>query len=185
MDRGAGRQQSFGPFLNMTLRPITNNDVAALTDLYRAVAAVPGGLARLEREISEDYVAGAVSAVVASGIGIVAEDPDGMIGVIHARSPGLFCFSHVLNDLTVAVHPRAQGKGVGRGLFEQFMRDVRSRDELLRVELVVRESNQKAIAFYESLGFRREGVFAGRIRNLDGTLEADIPMAWTRIGRKA
>ncbi|MEO1575855.1 MAG: GNAT family N-acetyltransferase [Pseudomonadota bacterium] len=168
----------------MTLRPITNNDVAALTELYRAVAAVPGGLARLEREISDDYVAGAVSAVVASGIGVVAEDTEGITGVIHARSPGLFCFSHVLNDLTIAVHPRAQGKGVGRQLFERFMRAVRARDALLRVELVVRESNRKAIAFYESLGFKREGVFAERIRNLDGTLEADIPMAWTRTGRK-
>ena len=164
----------------MTLRPIATSDVAALTELYRAVAAVPGGLARLEREISEDYVAGAVAAVLASGIGVVAEDPDGITGVIHARSPGLFCFSHLLNDLTIAVHPRAQGQGVGRGLFEHFMRDVRARDDLLRVELVVRESNQKAIAFYESLGFKREGVFAGRIRNLDGTLEADIPMAWWR-----
>ena len=45
---------------------------------------------------------------------------------------------------------------------------------------LVRGSKRKAIAFYESLGFVQEGKFRGRIRNLDGSLEADIPMAWTR-----
>ena len=34
--------------------------------------------------------------------------------------------------------------------------------------------------FYESLGFRQEGEFLSRIRNIDGSLESDIPMAWTR-----
>jgi len=50
-----------------------------------------------------------------------------------------------------------------------------------RVELIARESNEKAIRlYYESLGFKREGALHGRISNLDGTLESDIPTAWTR-----
>jgi ribosomal protein S18 acetylase RimI-like enzyme len=48
------------------------------------------------------------------------------------------------------------------------------------VELIARESNAKAIAFYQSLGFVIEGRFERRIRNPDGSLEADIPMAWLR-----
>ena len=47
-----------------------------------------------------------------------------------------------------------------------------------RVELIVRESNERALAFYESLGFEREGEMRGRILNADGSLESDIPMAW-------
>ena len=44
--------------------------------------------------------------------------------------------------------------------------------------LIARESNEAAIRFYESLGFSVEGKMKSRIRNIDGTLEADIPMAW-------
>jgi len=54
------------------------------------------------------------------------------------------------------------------------------RPDIQRVELISRESNRKAILFYESLGFRQEGEFVSRIRNVDGSLESDIPMAWTR-----
>jgi ribosomal protein S18 acetylase RimI-like enzyme len=50
-----------------------------------------------------------------------------------------------------------------------------------RVELIARESNEEAIRFYESLGFSVEGKMKSRIRNVDGTLEADIPMAWIRV----
>lgn len=49
-----------------------------------------------------------------------------------------------------------------------------------RVELIARESNTKAIAFYHSLGFEIEGAMRGRIQNIDGSVENDIPMAWIR-----
>ena len=48
----------------------------------------------------------------------------------------------------------------------------------MRVELISRESNLKAISLYESLGFTREGKLDRRIRNNKNELEADIPMAW-------
>lgn len=57
---------------------------------------------------------------------------------------------------------------------------VDERPDILRVELIARESNRKAIEFYEKLGFVIEGRFAGRIRSVGGGLEDDIPMAWTR-----
>ena len=37
--------------------------------------------------------------------------------------------------------------------------------------------SRAAINFYESLGFLREGKLAGRILNVDGSVECDIPMA--------
>ena len=52
------------------------------------------------------------------------------------------------------------------------------RPDILRVELVVRESNKKAILFYMQLGFKIEGRFENRIDVRNGTFEADIPMAW-------
>ena len=55
-----------------------------------------------------------------------------------------------------------------------------TRPEILRVELIARESNQKAIAFYQSLGLRHRRRNEGRIHRPDGEFEADIPMAWSR-----
>jgi len=52
------------------------------------------------------------------------------------------------------------------------------RTDILRVELIARESNTNAIKFYEKLGFKIEGRFEKRINNKNGNFEADIPMAW-------
>lgn len=165
------------------IRPATAEDAIELLALYRRVARVPGGLARLEGEVTFDYVEGFLSSVHDRGLAFIAANGDQLVGEIHAYSPGLFCFSHVLADLTIAVDPVTQGMGVGRKLFERLMSVVAEDLPVIeRVELIARESNEKALRFYESLGFQREGVLRGRIQNLDGSRESDIPMAWIRNG---
>ncbi len=57
------------------------------------------------------------------------------------------------------------------------MADVRpDRPDITRIELIARESNRKAIRFYESLGFWIERELVAHIRNVDGSLESDIPL---------
>jgi ribosomal protein S18 acetylase RimI-like enzyme len=164
------------------VRPTRPDDVDTLLSLYRAVAQTPGGLARLASEISRDVIESYVTRTIDGGVGLVAVADEGNIdGEIHALPHGIFCFSHVLTDLTIAVHPDAQSKGIGRRLFESLMQEVaRRRPEISRVELIARESNRRALGFYESLGFVREGILQQRIRNPDGSLESDVPMAWLR-----
>jgi len=85
----------------------------------------------------------------------------------------------VFSDLSISVDPEAQGGGVGRRLFQCLLhRVVAEQPAISRVELVARESNRKALRFYESLGFAAEGRLVGRIKNLDGTFESDISMSW-------
>lgn len=166
----------------MNIRTVTPQDNAAIARLYRAVAASPGGLARLEHEISDEYIEHFMTCATARGIELVAEGDNGqIIGEVHAYAPQLFCFAHVLSDLTLAIHPDFQGQGIGRRLLSDLLEYVSAHmPEILRVELIARQSNAGAIRLYESLGFTVEGEFRGRIRNLDGSLESDIPMAWTR-----
>ncbi len=170
------------PADGVTIRPASTADLGDIVRLYREVARIPGGLARLEHEIDEGYVQGFLDRALASGLSYVAQaQGGGLVGEIHACPPGPFCFSHVLSELTIAVHPEAQGLGVGRRLFATFMETVQqARPEILRVELIARQSNARAIAFYRSLGFEQEGTMRRRIRNPDGSLEPDIPMAWLR-----
>ena len=164
----------------MNYRKPNPQDLAGIVQLYRKVAKIPGGLARLEHEIEESYVRDFLDKSISKGVGYIAEDNRQIVGEIHAYPSGLFCFSHVLSDLTIAVDPDCQGAGIGRNLFEKIMQDVQDDTKFTRVELIARESNEKAIKFYESLGFEREGEFRNRIKNVDGSLESDIPMAWMR-----
>ena len=157
------------------------DDTAAIFGLYRAVAAIEGGLARTAEEISAQYVENFVSKAVGSGVIVVARKEEKIVGEIHAYALGPKVFAHVLGELTIAVHPDFQGFGVGKAVFAELMRQVKEhRADILRVELIARESNAKAIEFYKKLGFDVEGRMERRIRSAGGGFEADIPMAWHR-----
>ena len=104
-----------------------------------------------------------------------------VVGSIHACRRGIRALAHVLGELTVAVRPDWQGRGVGRALLERLLAVVRDeRPGIERVELLSRESNARAIGLYERTGFRREGRRERRIRAAGGGLVADVPMAWLR-----
>ena len=166
----------------MQIRTATIDDVSQVLSLYKRVAAIPGDIARLVDEVDESYVRAFLSKSNANDVSLVAVDKSEKVTAeIHAYTPGIYCFSHVLSDLTVVVDPCTQGMGVGRLLFERFLTVVtEDRPDISRVELIARESNQKAIRFYESLGFCQEGKLVSRIKNVDGSMESDIPMAWVR-----
>lgn len=158
-------------------------DVIKILDLYKIVAAEHGGLARTEDEIDAAYVEHFVSKSVTTGIILIAVDhrSETVIGEIHGYALGPKSFAHVLGELTIAIHPDFQGKGLGKALFTEFLNRVKStRPDILRVELIARESNEKAIRFYEKLGFLVEGKMVGRIASVGGGFESDIPMAWHR-----
>jgi ribosomal protein S18 acetylase RimI-like enzyme len=166
------------------IEPATHTAGPALLTLYRAVAATPGGLARTQAEITTEYVTYFLQRAQESGlILVVRPNVDGpIIGEIHSYALGPRVFAHILGELTIAVHPDYQGQGVGKALFTELLRRVeQERPDISRVELIARESNRKAIAFYQKLGFQIEGRLANRIRSIDGnSFEADIPMAWHR-----
>lgn len=166
----------------MHIRSAAIEDLSLIKELYRNVARKEGGLARTEQEITEPYIAHFLTRSIDSGLILVVEhpqDPGALIGEIHAYHPAPAVFKHVLSNLTIAVHPDFQGKKIGRTLFTIFLEEVGiNRPDIGRIELFARESNQKAIKFYQSFGFQIDGRFEMRIRNSDGNYEADIPMSW-------
>ena len=164
--------------LSVTIRPSSPADASAVRALYQRVARASGGIARQADEVTDDYVQHFLQRAHAQGVGLVAERDGQVVAEIHTYAPGLRIFAHVLGDLTVAVDTPLHGQGVGQQLFEILLAEVQIRfPHVSRVELLVRESNARAIALYEQLGFRREGRLEGRVAGTHG-LEADIPMAW-------
>lgn len=170
--------------MDVSTRFLTTEDSAILLDLYRTIAMSPGaGFVRMEDEINQDYVAKSLSRGVSGGVAIGAFDKGSqrLVGAITARKLGLKLFDHVLSGLIIGVHPEYQRRGLGRRLFLDFLEHLQTdRPDVLRVELVARDSYQRQIEFYESVGFRREGIFEKRIRRPDGTFEADVPMGWVK-----
>jgi ribosomal protein S18 acetylase RimI-like enzyme len=169
----------------MHYRNGTAGDVPALVRLYRRVAELSGGIARKSHEVTEEYVQNFVNRSLEDGLIIVlenAEKPGELAAEIHAYTPGIMLFEHVLSELTVLVDPDFQGKGVGRTIFTIFLDEVvNSRPDIGRVELFTAESNARALHLYQSLGFMIEGRFEMRARTTTG-YEADIALYWQNPG---
>jgi ribosomal protein S18 acetylase RimI-like enzyme len=166
----------------MNIRTAIPEDANRIKALYKEVIQRGGGLARSEEEVTDEYVNHFIEEGLKDGLIIVAEHPDNpeqLIGEVHAYPPSVKTFRHVLSDFTIAVHPQFQGKKVGRTLFTIFLEEVgKNRTDIGKVELFVRESNSKAIQLYQSMGFLIEGRLEMRIKTKEGLFEADIAMGW-------
>ena len=164
------------------IRQATSEDLTKIYALYKKVATESTGLARSGDEITWQYVENFMKNSGDSGIELVTDHPENssqIIAEVHCYKLVPKTFSHVLSELTIAVDPDFQGKGIGRMIFTDLLDLIKTnRPDTMRVELISREFNLKAISFYESLGFKREGRLEKRIRSNANEFEADVPMAW-------
>ena len=140
------------------------------------------GIAQREEEITDEFVESFLNRSLSRGISLVMEnpqDPDALVAEIHAYKPGPVALDHLLTDLTIAVHPDFQRRKLGRTMLTIFLEEVAlNHPHIGKVELFVRESNLKAIALCQSMGFTIEGRLEMRTRDEEGNYEADIPMGW-------
>jgi len=164
------------------IRHANTSDFNKIYALYKKVATKTTGLAHSGDEITDEHIESIMQNSSETGIELVIDHPDNsnqIIAEIHCYKLIPKVFSHVLSELTIAVDPDHQGKGIGRMIFMYLLDFIRNnRSDIMRVELISSESNLKAISLYESLGFTMEGKFEHRIKNNRNELEADIPMAW-------
>ena len=168
------------------IRKARAEDREQLLALYKLVATVPDGIARKPHEVNDEYVAGFMQKAAAHGVELVCEEGGRIVGEIHASCPGIAALSHLLTDLTIAVAPDAQGRGVGRALFQGLLDEVTHRlPHIHRVELFCRVSNVRALALYRSLGFVEEGRLRARVNNAHGVAEDDTLMGWIRPSHPA
>lgn len=162
------------------IRKTNPSDAAGVLALYRAVAAVPGGIARTPQEVSDSFVDGFMGKP--GRLQYVFEADDRILGEIHAAPHGIAAFGHVIGDLTIAVAPDGQGRGIGRALFQALLDEITHHwPHITRVELFVRASNLRARQLYTALGFVEEGRLRARVLNpASGLPEEDIVMGWLR-----
>lgn len=168
--------------MKVFIRQASLEDLSPILYLYSQVSKQESGIVRSYDEITEAFIADFLKKSSDNGLILLAlTDNDELVGEMHAYNLGVKAFAHILGDLTIVVHPEFQGFGVGRQLFSSFLKKVtQEMPHICRIELFVRENNQKAVGFYEKMGFRKEGIFTKRIKNEDGSFENPIAMAWLR-----
>jgi ribosomal-protein-alanine N-acetyltransferase len=107
-----------------------------------------------------------------STVGAAALDP--VSGRLHG-----FVLSRLAADeaeiLTIAVEAARQGKGVGRALLSENLRQAANAGAKAMF-LEVAKDNASALALYERFGFVKVGERAGYYRRADGTRATAIVM---------
>jgi GNAT superfamily N-acetyltransferase len=140
--------------MSLTLREATVADLEAVLGLYEA--------AGLDDPGDNDRAAARVhfTQILACGGRVLLAERDGLaLGTLtlfmlpllaHRGQPGA-----LVED--VAVHPAAQGEGIGRRLMDEAMRLARVAG-CYKLALSSNASRLAAHAFYERLGFTRHGL---------------------------
>ena len=164
-----------------SVRHAQKEDFKGIFELYKKVAAHIQGIARVESEITEKYISHFMESALANGVELVVtndQHENKIIAEVHCYKLFPQVFNHVLSELTIVVDPDFHGLGIGKKIFTHLLEFIKkNRKDILRLELIARESNKTAISFYQKIGFVIEGRFENRIKS-DKGLEADIPMAW-------
>jgi ribosomal protein S18 acetylase RimI-like enzyme len=166
----------------IVLREAELADVPYIQALYQAAARAGGGLARAAEEVSESYVADFVRHSQQRGMILVlhpAGEPTRVIGELHGYSQGLQVFSHVFENVTMAVHPNYQGRGLGRRLIQGLQNKIRQHlPHIMKIELKCFSHNQQALNLYQNTGFTLEGRQQNRVWVQDDTFADGISLAW-------
>jgi len=158
----------------------TTAHTTELIQLYRRVArSTVDGIIREVEEVDKAYVEGFVCAATQQGLILEATDSDQIVGEIHAYTPSILAFRHLLTELTIVVDPDQQGQGIGSLLLRNFLDRVEANTPyILRVELYTREHNTRNVRFYEGPGFVNEGHQRHKILLPDGQVHTPLHMTW-------
>lgn len=166
-------------FMNIKIRNTTLEDAQAIQRLYQAITLFPDGIIRTHDEITIEYVEDLIQKCTTKGLALVATLDDKLIGEIHAYTPEVYAFQHLLSDLTIMVDPVHHDQGVGSLLFNNFLELIKKElQHILRVELFVREHNEKNVSFYKKLGFQVEGRYENRIFAASEKFQTPLSMVW-------
>ena len=124
------------------IRPITDEDVAAVIDLWTVCELVKPwndpdkDIAFARRNSESDVLVGEHNGEIVASVMV---GHDGHRGIVYY----------------VSVAPDCQGRGFGHDIMKAAEEWLRERD-VWKLNLLIRQGNEKAQAFYQSLGYEIE-----------------------------
>jgi len=161
----------------MDIRRAKVSDGRALRDAEVKTAETPGFLVSRPDELEVAAFEKTIRELDGLGLYLVAELDGELVGHAFLEPMKLAAVAHVFH-LTMVVHPGYRGRGIGGRLLEALLRRAEDVEQVEKVELRVRSTNEAAIRLYKRVGFSEEGRFRRRVKLPDGTFVDDIGMAW-------
>jgi RimJ/RimL family protein N-acetyltransferase len=157
----------------IVVRRANPGDAAALVELAEAVASEPEGWLISDgtwRTPGEERRFLRALRRYGDAAVFVAELPEGIVGRLSLGRDPHPASRHVA-DLGLMVASAHRRRGIGKALMRQALEWARQ-SGVLKLELHVFPHNEGAIALYESLGFRREGLRRRHYRRGEEYLDA-------------
>ncbi len=146
MDEHSTKPPAGKPLTGLMITPMHADHLDSLADLESLAFSTPWSYDALAEELQNPL------AVFYVAEDVDAESAVGYVGMHHILDEG-----YITN---VAVHPAYRRRGVATALLEQLEKYAESHD-MSRITLEVRASNDKAIALYKKMGYKKEGVRPG------------------------
>jgi ribosomal protein S18 acetylase RimI-like enzyme len=131
----------------VTIRPLTSQDLPALTDILRRT---PNFLPD-EVEVALELLIESAHDPQSTYKTLVALDEQILGYVCYGRTP---MTDHTYDLYWIVVDPTQHGKGLGRALYQRMEHDVRNEGgKIVRIETSSSEGYENTKAFYHRLGF--------------------------------
>ncbi|WP_161604762.1 GNAT family N-acetyltransferase [Roseiconus nitratireducens] len=161
---------------DVRIRRARVEDASCLAEAESETAAGQEGLlVARPGEIPVEAYQTKIKALSERGLYIVIELDGQPVGHLLLDPLPLAAAGHVVS-LTIVVHPKHTGRGYGTALMQNALAWFREQSEIEKIELRVRSTNRRALAFYQSHGFVIEGVLRRRLK-LSNAYADDICMA--------
>lgn len=168
--------------LSYTLREARVEDAPALVKAEKEIAKMPGFLVSRPSELIQELFESTIIEcnVDHAGKYLVAEKDQKIIAHGFLQPLGLKAISHVVT-LTLVVHEGFQGNGIGKAILQDLITWAKSSDKVDKIQINVRESNEKAIGLYKKLGFTQEGRLLKKIKISDDYYLDDLVLGlWVK-----
>jgi len=168
----------------MRIRALSPADAAAFHDLrLRGLREDPTAFSSSyeeECEIPVEAVAGRMAGN-AQGMILGAFEGPALVGVVGLQREQAKKLAHKMLLWGMYVAPEFRGRGVGRRLVEEALRQSFATAGIRQVYLAAHAANTAAVALYEAMGFTSFGVERGSMI-VDGVLQDEVHMVCVRPG---
>jgi len=161
----------------MIIREARIDDAPVLVAAEKETARTPDLLVSRPHELKLEVFEQKIAELFKAERYVVAEKEQKIVGHAFLDPMPLEALSHVFR-LTIVVHPGYRNQGIGDALMRDLMDWAKRTPRVVKIELLVRATNERAIRLYLKLGFVDEGQFRKRVRLPDGRFVDDIAMAW-------
>ena len=144
---------------NLLIREATSEDRDFLRDMFYEAVFVPKGEEKPAYEVIDEPVLQKYTYhwMLPTDVGVMAEVEGVPVGMFWARlfpeaDPGYGFVDAQTPELSIAVSPQLQGRGIGKALMAEGLKAIGERG-YSQVSLSVSKDNEGAVEMYRSMGF--------------------------------